>query len=266
MYDFHIHSEYSMDSKASMISVVESAIDKNLKSICFTDHIDLESTVNKIDFSFRDSDYFKNIKQVKYRFMRDIEILAGVEIGMQPHLSKRYDDFLDNKDFDFILMSIHSVDGKDISMDRYVEGKDSVHSLINYYTEMYESVLNFDNFDILGHVDYIDRYFPDYSNIPRFDQYSKYVENVLKLIIEKDKGIEVNTAGMRYGLGYFHPKIQILKMYKELGGEIITIGSDAHRAEDVGYGYREAEKMLKELGFKYIYIFKGRKKYPINIG
>ena len=90
MYDFHLHSEYSIDSKASMENMVLGAIEKNLKSICFTDHVDLDSTSKRLDFVFRTSDYFRNIKQVKYKYMKNIEILAGVEIGIQPHLFERY--------------------------------------------------------------------------------------------------------------------------------------------------------------------------------
>ena len=76
----------------------------------------------------------------------------------------------------------------------------------------------------------------------------------------------MNTAGVKYGLGYYHPKIEILKLYKELGGEIITIGSDAHNPEFIGYEYKEVEKLLRELEFKYIYLYKERKKFPIHIG
>ena len=130
---------------------------------------------------------------------------------------------------------------------------------------MYKCVDNFNNFDVLGHIDYIDRYFEDFSTIPKYEEYHYLIESILKILIQKGKGIEVNTAGMRYGLDYFHPKIQILKLYKELGGEIITVGSDSHTPETIGYGYKAVEKMLKDIGFKYIHIFKERKKYPINI-
>jgi histidinol-phosphatase (PHP family) len=265
MYDFHLHSEYSIDSKASMESMVLAAIDRNLKSICFTDHVDLDSTAQRIDFVFRTSDYFRNIRQVRYKYMKDIEILAGVEIGIQPHLFERYNKFIDNNNFDFVLMSIHSVNGLDIHADSFTKGIEPIEALKAYYNDMYHCIKNFNNFDVLGHLDYIDRYFENYSAIPKYDEYYCIIESILKVLIENGKGIEVNTAGMRYGLGYFHPKIQILKLYKELGGEIITIGSDSHRPDTIGYEYKAVEKMLKELGFKYIHIFKERKKFPINI-
>lgn len=265
MYDYHLHSEYSIDSKISMEAMVLAAIDKNMKSICFTDHVDFDSTSQKIDFVFRTSDYFRNIRQVKYKYMKEIEILAGVEIGIQPHLFDKYNKFIEENDFDFVLMSVHSVNKLDIHADNYIKGIEPLDALEGYYKDMYHCVKYFNNFDVLGHLDYIDRYFDDYSVIPKYDDYYYLVECILKLIIENGKGIEVNTAGVRYGLGYFHPKIQILKLYKDLGGEIITIGSDSHTPENIGYEYKTVEKMLKELGFKFIHIFKERKKYPINI-
>lgn len=265
MYDSHLHSEYSMDSNSSMEDMVKSAINKNLKSICFTDHVDFDSGLQKIDFVFRTQDYFKNISKVKYRYKQNIEILAGVEIGMQPHLFERYTSFINRNPFDFVIMSIHAVEGKDIHADNFTMGRKPIDALIEYYDDMYTCVKGFDNFDVLGHIDYIDRYFKDYSLIPDFKHYAHIVEKILKTLIEKGKGLELNTAGLKYGLDYFHPKISILKLYRELGGQIITFGSDAHSPTHIGYGYKTCEKLLKELGFKYIHIFKDRKKFPINI-
>lgn len=265
MYDFHLHSQYSMDSKASMEDMVISAMEKNLKSICFTDHVDFDSGIQKIDFVFRTQDYFKNINKVKYRYKQDIEVLGGVEIGMQPHLFQRYESFIKNNPFDFVLMSIHGVNGKDISLDQFTKEKKPIDALLEYYNEMYTCVKGFNDFDILGHIDYIDRYFDDYSLIPKYEDYAYIVEDILKTLIEKGKGIEINTGGLRFGLDYSHPKINILKLYKKLGGEIITFGSDSHSPETIGYEYKACEKLLKELEFKYIHIFKNRKKFPINI-
>ncbi len=94
-----------------------------MKSICFTDHVDYDITENRIDMDFRTSDYFRKVKQVKYKYKKDIEILAGVEIGMQPHLNKRYNELIENNPFDFVLMSIHSIEGKDIHLDNFTYNK-----------------------------------------------------------------------------------------------------------------------------------------------
>ncbi|QQY78793.1 histidinol-phosphatase (PHP family) [Keratinibaculum paraultunense] len=265
MYDFHVHSDFSMDCKYLMEEMVLGAIENNVKSICFTDHVDYDVTEDKIDIDFRTEDYFKKVKQVKYKYKNQIEILTGVEIGMQPHLSKRYDKLINSNPFDFVLMSIHSIEGKDIHLDNFTHGKKPIDALVEYYEYLYRCVESFDNFDVLGHIDYIDRYFEDYSTLPDFNEYKPIVEKILNLIIEKDKGLEINTASKKYGLNYYHPKLEILQLYKYLGGKVLTIGSDAHSPEYIGYDYKSAEKLLRDLEFKYIYIFKERKKYPIHI-
>lgn len=266
MYDCHIHSDFSIDGKYLMEEMVLGAINKNMKSICFTDHIDFDVTENRIDIDFRPNDYFKKIKQVKYKYISEIEILAGVEIGIQPHLCNRYNKFINNNPFDFVIMSVHTIEGKDIHSDNFTYDKKPIEALNIYYDYLYQSIKSYNNYDVIGHIDYIDRYFADFTQIPDFNEYYPYVKKVLELIIHQGKGIEINTAGMKYGLEYYHPKIEILKLFKDLGGEIITVGSDAHKPEFIGYEYKEVEKLLRELGFKYIYIYKERKKYPIHIG
>ena len=265
MYDFHIHSDFSMDGKFLMDEMAKAAIDKNIKSLCFTDHVDYEVGENKVDIDFRTNDYFRRVKQVKYKYMKEIEILAGVEIGMQPKLARRYNELIENNPFDFVIMSVHSIDGLDIHYDRFTENKEPIDAISQYYEYLYQCILDFNNYDVVGHLDYIDRYFKDFSHIPEFKRYANIVEKILKLIISRGKGIEINTGSIKYGLNYYHPKIEILQMYKDLGGEIITIGSDSHSPENIGCDYKIVEKLLKEVGFKYIYIFKERKKYPIHI-
>ncbi|MBC8589542.1 histidinol-phosphatase HisJ family protein [Wansuia hejianensis] len=265
MYDFHLHSNFSMDSQANMEDMVLSAINKDLKSICFTDHVDLESTSQLIDFQFIPEDYIKEIKKVKYRYMKEIEILCGVEIGMQPHLKIRYEEFIKNTPLDFVILSIHSINGRDIVIDEVFGDTEPFKALEEYYENMYESIKTFDNYDVLGHMDFIDRYIENKSLLPNYNNFYDIIIEILKLVIHNGKGIELNTAGLRHGLSYFNPKPDILRLYKNLGGEIITIGSDAHTPEFVGYKYREAERYLRDLGFKYIYLFKDRKKFPINI-
>lgn len=266
MYDFHVHSDYSLDCKYSMEDMVLKAIEKNMRSICFTDHIEFETTDKKLDISFHVEDYFRKSKKVKYKFLKKIEILTGVEIGIQPHLSEKYNQFINENSFDFVLMSLHTIKGKDMYSDKYLIDKDPLEVILEYYDDLYNCVTNFDNYDVVGHIDGVDRYFEDPSMVPEVKYYIDSVEKIFKELISSGKGIELNTSGVRYGLNYYHPKVELLQLYKRLGGEIITIGSDAHEPRFVGYEYRQAEKLLKELDFKYIYIFKERKKFPIQIG
>jgi len=265
MYDFHIHSNFSLDSKATMESIVKVALEKNFKTICFTDHVDLEATEERIDLLFRPLDYFRDINKVKYKYRDKIEILAGVEIGMQPGLEARYDSFIQENGFDFVIMSLHTINQKDIFHDYSSTELSSSEIISRYYDELLYCVKSYDNYDVVGHIDFIDRYIDDRDVIKRYDLYMDKIENILRTIIDKGKGIEVNTGGLRYRLNVPHPKPSILKLYKELGGDIITFGSDSHVAEHVGYEYKWTEKMLKDMGFRYIYLFRNRKKYPIQI-
>lgn len=265
MYDFHVHSDFSLDSKTPMEAIVKTAIEKNLRAICFTDHVDFEATKEKIDLMFRPLDYFRDINRVKYTYKEKIEVLGGVEIGMQPHLADRYSKFISDYGFDFVIMSIHAIDNKDIYLDFDKMELSQSEIISRYYDSVLECVDAFDDYDVLGHLDYIDRYlFTDGTPI-KYDNYMDKIEIILKRLIEKGKGIEVNSGGLRYNLEGFHPKHQILKLYKDLGGEIITFGSDSHTIHHIGYEYKQAERALKDLGFKYIYVFRGRKKYPIQI-
>lgn len=265
MLDFHIHSDFSVDSKESLDNIAKKAIERNLKYICITDHVDFESSIDGADIMFRPDDYFRDLKKFKHKYKNDLEILIGVEIGMQPNLYRRYDEFINNYPFDFVIMSIHSIDGKDIFNNSNSKYVDSSLLIEKYYDQMLECVTNFNNYDTLGHIDFIDRYFNtqyvyDNSNIIN-DKISK----ILNLLIQNNKGLEINSASLRYNLDFIHPKPSILNLYKKYGGEIVTFGSDSHICEYIGYEYKTAEKLLKNLGFKHIYFYKQRKKYPINI-
>ncbi|HZJ98654.1 MAG TPA: histidinol-phosphatase HisJ family protein [Tissierellaceae bacterium] len=264
MYDFHMHSEHSFDSQAKMEDMVLSAIKRNKKVICFTDHIDLYFDSHR-DLDFHKSSYFANIDEMKDRYAHKIDIRAGVELGLQSRIIDRYEEFMHASPFDFVIMSTHAVDDFDLHEDEFFQGLSGIEALEKYYKAVYDSIKEFKDFDVLGHLDYFDRYLIKRYEMPPYDDYQPMVEAILKLLIENGKGIELNTSGLRYGLDYAHPKVEILKLYKELGGEIITIGSDAHYPEDLGYGYEAAKNLLRDLDFNYIHIFKNRKSSPISI-
>lgn len=265
MYDLHIHSNYSIDSRFSMEDMTLSAINKNLKTICFADRIDLNYTANKIDLSFRIDDYIKNINRVKYRYLKEIEVLAGLEIGMQPHLGDRYKEIINNYPLDYIIMTIHSINGKDIFIDHFLDKLDPDEALYLYYLQIYNCVKDYDDYDALGIFDAIDRYLGKEYKAPNYEDYYPLISDILSILISKGKSLEVNSSGLRFGLDYFHPKLPILKLYKDLGGENITIGSSSNTGENIGYQYKILEKKLKLLGFKYIHIYRKRKKIPIQI-
>jgi histidinol-phosphatase (PHP family) len=259
--DYHVHSEFSSDSKAPMELMIEKGIKEGLKKLCFTDHMDYDyPPVSDYTFVFDPEAYIKKINDLKSRYGKQIEILTGIELGLQPHLSDRMTALLEGYPFDFVIGSSHVVDNMDPYFNEYWVGRTIKEGIYRYYESIIENCKAFQGFNVYGHIDYIIRYIPgqlkaqvkmDYS----YTDYADILDEVLKTIIAYGKGIEVNTSGLKYGHLYPHPKPEVLQRYKELGGELITIGSDAHKPEHLCYAFSLVPDLLKSLGFKYYATF-----------
>lgn len=144
-----------------------------------------------------------------------------------------------------------------------MEGRSQEEYNFRYYEEMLRVVLEFDDFDVLAHVDLISRYDPA-GSYP-FEKIKDILTDIFKIIIEKGKGIEINTSSWHYGLADTMPSGDILRLYHSLGGEIVTIGSDAHKPEYIGDHFEDARNILKEIGFTKIYTFEKHKPIPHDI-
>ncbi len=265
MYDFHTHSHFSSDATVSMYSMAQAAKIKGLKGICFTDHIDLDYPGDNINFDFSYDDYINELSSIKSTFPEDFEIFSGLELGLQPHVMADNEALLKDKRFDFIIGSIHCVNKKDLYDGSFLDGITNKEGIMNYFKDMLHCLDSFTDFDVLGHLDGIRRYLRDGEQSFSYDIYKGLIHNVLYKLVNLNKGIEVNTSGLRYGLATFHPLPEILKLYRFLGGEIVTIGSDSHIPDTLGYEFKNAVNLLSELGFKYYTIFKDRKPIFIKI-
>ena len=136
---------------------------------------------------------------------------------------------------------------------------DAASGVNRYLDVTLQNIRAFDDFDVYGHIDYIIRYVPDGDRVFSYKKHADQVDAVLKLLIEKGKGIEINTGGYKAGLSEPNPCHDVLRRYKELGGEIITMGSDAHTTEYVAYRFADAKEVLRECGFRYFTVFRERK-------
>ena len=256
--DSHIRTMFSSDSEENPVNVVNNAISLGFKHICFTDHNDFDAPLEdgKVMFDLDFPEYIKYFQNLKESYKDKINIHIGVEQGLCRSAADRINDYDKNHILDFIIGSSHLVYGNDPYYPKFWEGR-NIDEVINAY---YESILdNLDtcnNFDIYGHIDYIIRYIPDKSYKYNYKNFSDIIDEVLKKIIYNGKGIEINTAGLRYGLNATNPSAEIVLRYRELGGEIITIGSDAHYSRDIGSGFDIAYDMLKSCNFKYYNIFR----------
>lgn len=259
MKDYHVHSSFSADCAYSMEEMVSSAIKKNISTIAFTDHVDYDyGDYNYSDlFIFKPTEYLAEVNRLRGIYGDRINILSGVEMGMQPHLVSTVEDMFPFDDFDFTIMSIHTSKRKDLHEGDFFQDKSSLQAYFDYYEELMYCVENFDNYNMIGHINLIDRYSKYLSEDVPFSKYLDLLEVIFKKTIEKGKGIEVNTSGFRYGMGTFLPNIEILKLYKSLGGEIILFGSDSHRPEDIAGDYKTVIDALDSLNFKYLSYFEG---------
>lgn len=267
--DVHMHTNNSGDSQAPMSEMVSSAINKGLKHICFTDHYDMDFpyTINGEEGMFElDLDKYRKDYESNLSLYGDkIDLNFGIELGIMPTTYDKLRDYLKDKQFDFIIGSSHTCTCMDVYYPAIYEGRTDVEVFNMYFSEIYDNICNFTDFDIYAHLDYVVRYAPNGDANYKFSNHADIFEAILKRIIELGKGIELNTGGLRARVSRINPSEDVLKMYHSLGGEIITIGADAHSPEDVAHEFKYAEELLKGIGFKYLAYYKNRKPEFIKL-
>ena len=260
--DFHLHSSYSGDSDTPMEEMILKGIDLGLTSMCFTEHNDFgfpdEPGEAPDRFILSPDPYLYDIIRYREKYADKIRILFGVELGLQPEVMRQNAVLAKSYDFDFIIGSSHICHGRDPYYPAFYEGRTEGEAYYEYFTSILENIKKFSNFDVYGHLDYVVRYGPNKDSEYTYEKYQDVLDDILKLLIEKGKGIEINTGGVKSGLKELHPCTAIIKRYRELGGEIITIGSDAHTPEHIAAHFDRAESILKECGFQYYTMFEKR--------
>ncbi len=265
--DYHIHTEFSDDSEYPVEQVIKDSIKMGLDEICFTDHVDYgikkdwdepgemiyrkggpgepeEMPLANVHYPT----YYETIKEMQVLYNDKIQLKFGLEFGMQAHTIEKYEKLFARFPFDFIILSIHEVEDKEFWNQDFQRGRTQKEYNERYYEELLYLVRNYHNYSVLGHMDLITRY--DLAGIYPFEKLKPILTEILKTVIADGKGIEVNTSSPRYGLPDLTPSRDILRLYRELGGRIVTIGSDSHKPEHLGAFIDETKKELKMLGFK----------------
>lgn len=260
--DFHLHSHFSADSDTPLETMIQAGIKKGLDIMCFTEHHDPEFPCRRGEsrtmFHLDIAAFHKSLAQLKEKYSSQIKILFGVELGIQAKLAKEHLCYTNSYDFDFIIGSSHLCNGENPFYPEFFEGKLEEKAYSEYFHSILDNIKAFDNFDVYGHLDYIVRYGPNKNANYSYLKYADILDSILTLLIAKQKGIEINTGGLKYGLGDTNPCTDVIKRYRELGGEIITVGSDAHIPEYTGYEFEKAATILKSCGFDYYTVFEKR--------
>lgn len=259
--DMHMHTWFSTDSEACPRDVADEAVRKGLKTICFTDHFDKDDLEWGEEGIFDVDAYFVEMQKLQEEYAGKLNIRIGIELGLRTYLKDYYEELTKKYPFDFVIGSVHNVPYKKDAEGNILYTDPAAEKLFTDRTdkEAYrlmmettlENVRTSDCFQTLGHLDYVVRYGKSREKEYSYTDYADIIDEILKLLIEKEKGLEVNSAGLKYGLPFAHPHPDVLKRYRELGGEIITIGADAHKPEHIAYDFAKAEEILKSCGFKY---------------
>jgi histidinol-phosphatase (PHP family) len=260
MFDCHIHSTFSPDSKIDAKDGCKKAIEIGLQGIIFNDHLELDSPESMFNEAVDFEERSKILDELKKKFEGRLKIFKGVEVGVRPHLIKDLNLIIKKHDFDFVMSSVHDFAG---SEDSYNVGTYSYETkeecFIVYLNAVYDAVKNFKYYDVIGHIGFARRYVPFENKSMKYSDYKDILDAILKTVIDDGKGLEVNSSGYRQGLGTPIPDYDILKRYKEMGGEILVLGSDAHQVDDVGKNFDLVKERLQNLGFKYLAYFEKRK-------
>jgi histidinol-phosphatase (PHP family) len=262
--DYHTHTDFSGDSQAPMELMVKRGVELGLSELVFTDHVDYDyadPVFEKIDFQ----DYINSFKYCKEKYRKDIKLLMGVEIGYQAHVESRIEDLLTKVDFDFVIYSTHMADKLDFYTGAFFNGKERELAYNRYFENVLQSIRAPANFNVYGHLDFIVRYGHYDSKSLSYLEHAAIIDKILRDIIYGGCGIEINTSGYRYGLGQMHPQEDIIRRYYKMGGEIITVGSDAHHPQELCSDFNAAYTLLREIGYKYINAYEERKARFIKI-
>jgi len=244
--DYHLHTKFSFDSRQELKELCDKAVHEGIQQICFTDHVELglENENQVPDFYEREIE----IEQCRNLFPK-IEILSGAEIG-QPHKNINYvKELLQQHPLDLVIASVHTVSEKG-NPSKFGFTAENCKEFLNQYLEDLKDVASNCDYDVMGHVTLPFRYIPQElrEQFP-IEIFRKEYMELFEIIVQREKGIEINTSGLRTVMEETLPNALVLQWYKDCGGRIITIGSDGHSVYSAFSGLETGYHMLKDLGY-----------------
>ena len=267
--DFHSHSTFSSDGKNTMEEMAAAALAHGMSCLCFTDHSD--DCMREEDLSFTPDKYveksgiYEEFLTVKELFADKLPLRFGMELSaanQNPALAKKLTDMYP---FDLIIGSVHNLIGSNDFYFLNYHDRVQCDDLMSRYLDEHMAMIEIGGFDVIGHIGYPMKYMAKYGIRLDFMVFRDKLADALTLAIKKGIGIEVNSSGLRDKLGCTIPALDVVRLYRDLGGEIITTGSDSHNTNDVGVGIAEATELIKEAGFEYVTVFKQRKPEFVKI-
>ena len=281
LMDCHTHTQFSVDSEADIHLCVKRAAELGLAAYAITDHCECNGWYKEEHYPeeeryLRESfDYAADfegsvsaVTALKEKWAGKLDLICGVELGQILHDTDAAKIVNADKRVDFIIGSVHQVMGEQdfYFLDYEKMTMDEIYGLLErYFVEVYETSRT-DLFDVLGHLTYCLRYMKQRNginaDISRFDD---IIADIFRNLAMNGKGIEINTSGIRQGYGDCFPSLKYVKLFRDMGGEIVTIGSDSHTVEDIAANSADGISIAREAGFARLAYFKERKPYFVEI-
>ena len=246
MFDTHVHSHHSPDSQAPIEALARAAIARGLRGLTLTEHA--EWYPEDPAYGFLDMDtYLSELDAVRVNVQGEIQVLAGLEMGNPHEFPDEAKALIAAYPLDLVIASVHWIEGEP-GWERVAFGEGLTETYERYLREVVAMVSQAD-FDVLGHLDLVrrDSWALFHRTIP-LDGFMDLIDQILCQLIAQQRALEINTSGLRNGLGSTLPDLQILQRYRELGGELVVFGSDSHRPDDLGYGFEVARGLMKAIG------------------
>lgn len=279
LIDCHTHTQFSIDSEEDIVKCVERAASLGLFAYAITDHCECNawypeshyedtSLLEATGYRERFYDSVEAVTALKEKYAGRLNLICGVELGQILHDKEVAAIAASDERLDFIIGSVHQVMGeKDFYFIDYTKmSMDEIYNLLErYFKEVYE-LCKQGNFDVIGHITYCLRYMKQRHGIcPDISRFDEIIAESFRTLAQNGKGIEINTSGLRQGFGASFPDLKYTKLFRDMGGEIISVGSDAHTAEDIGKDADKGAQLALQAGFSRLCFFKQRKPVFINI-
>lgn len=258
LVDLHCHSTLSADASSPMADVCAAAVDRGVTWLTFTEHLDLQP--DDPGYGFFDYDrYTATLAACRDRFGDRLRLPMSIEVSYQPEFADEIEQFLAKHPFDYVIGSVHSANREFMWLPEFYEKRTAQEAWQLYFEDLRKCAAT-GWFCTLGHLDVPKRYCSHLYGKFRYADWADLVDAVLQACIDTGTGLEINTSGLRQGYGETLPGIDVLRRYRELGGEILTVGSDSHQADHVAADIPVAYDLAREAGFKAIAVFPERRR------
>lgn len=247
--DYHVHSNLSCDGKSTISEICEKAVGMGIQEIGFAEHMDFEPKDWGYGF-FNYDKYTARIESAKELFRENLIIKKGLEVDYQYCFENKIKAWLHNKEFDFIIGSVHYIDHEIIGYES-IRNNDLKRIYNLYFLEILHS-LESDLFDVVGHFDLVARFLGGKKSETKKSNYSDGVATVLDKILRKKKYLEINSKGLREPYKDTNPSKRIVREFIRKGGNLISVGSDAHSTKEIGSGIKAISGFLENYNGKKI--------------